>query len=115
MSSSIRLDDRTVVRNVVGWVLLVELDPTETKSAGGIEFAPDKIMRDGLACTRGTVLQIADSAWDDEIEKGGKARCSVGDRILFRQYAGEYLDVEGEKKYRVINDKDVYMVLEPRE
>ena len=105
--SSIRLDEKTTIRKVAGWVLLVKLDPVATKQ-GLIEFTPDKIMRDGLAQTRGTVLQIAEGAWDDE-----PPRCAVGDRILFRQYAGEMLDVEGEDKYRIINDKDVYAVLEP--
>jgi co-chaperonin GroES (HSP10) len=69
---------------------------------------PDVITRKELAQTRGTVLSIADGAWNDE----PKPRCDVGDRILFRQYAGEMLDVEGQDKFRIINDKDVYAVLE---
>lgn len=106
MSSSIRLDEKTAVERVVGWVLLVKLDPID-KMRGMIELPADKVMRDELAQTRGTVLRIADGAWNDE----PTPRCVVGDRILFRQYAGEMLDVQGTEKYRIINDKDVYGVL----
>jgi co-chaperonin GroES (HSP10) len=97
---------------VAGWTLLVKVDPVATKR-GLIEFTDDMVKRNELAQTRGTVLDIAAGAWDDEIRKGGQPRCAVGDRVLFRQYAGEMLDVEGSDKYRIINDKDVYAVLEP--
>lgn len=108
MSSSIRLDGKTAIQKVAGWVLLVKVDPV-SKMKGMIEMPADKVMRDELAQTRGTVLRISDGAWNDE----PAPRCAIGDRILFRQYAGEMLDVEGLDKYRVINDKDVYAVLEP--
>lgn len=114
MHSSIQLDEKTRISKVVGWTLLVRVDTVEkTKPGGLIELPPETIMRDELAETRGTVLDIASAAWDDEIAKGGEPRCEVGDRILFRQYAGEMLDVKGPDKYRIINDKDVYAVLAP--
>lgn len=107
MSGSIRLDSKTQIRKVTGWTLLVKVDQVP-KTRGLIEMPPDVVMRSELAQTRGTVLSIADGAWNDE----PKPRCSVGDRILFRQYAGEMLDVEGPEKFRIINDKDVYALLE---
>lgn len=107
MSSSIQLDAKTKISRVAGWTLLVKVDDIP-KSQGLIEMPPDVITRKELAETRGTVLSIADAAWSDE----PKPRCGVGDRILFRQYAGEMLDVEGQDKFRIINDKDVYAVLE---
>jgi len=110
VSSSIRLDEKTVISRVAGWTLLVKVDPVPKKK-GLIELASETVERDELAQTRGTVLSIADSAWNDE----PKPRCAVNDRILFRQYAGTMLDVEGDDKYRIINDKDVYAVLEKGE
>lgn len=92
-----------------GWTLLVRLDPIEKNSGGIIELPPDVLMRRELAQTRATVLDIAEGAWNDE----PAPRCAIGDRILFRQYAGEMLDVEGPEKYRIINDKDVYGLLDP--
>jgi co-chaperonin GroES (HSP10) len=108
MKEGIRLDSKTVIRNVAGWTLLVRLDEIDKKQ-GLIELPGDTVMRRELAQTRGTVLSIAHGAWNDE----PKPRCKVNDRVLFRQYAGEMLDVEGTEKYRIINDKDVYAVLEP--
>lgn len=108
MSSSIKLDEKTTISKVAGWVLLVRLDPIERKQ-GLIELPGDTVMRRELAQTRATVLTIGAAAWNDEAEP----RCAVGDRILFRQYAGEMLDVEGPEKYRIINDKDVYALLDP--
>lgn len=124
MSSSIRLDEKTTISKVCGWTLLVRLDPIEKKQ-GLIELPGDTVMRRELAQTRATVLDIADAAWSDEgrlaktrwywpFKQYERApRCAVGDRILFRQYAGEMLDVEGPEKYRIINDKDVYGLLDP--
>lgn len=110
MSSSIRLDAKTAISKVCGWTLLVRCDPIEKTAGGGvIELPLDTVMRRELAQTRATVLTIGEHAWSDE----EAPRCAVGDRILFRQYAGEMLDVEGTEKYRIINDKDVYALLEP--
>lgn len=109
MSSSIRLDEKTTINKVCGWTLLVRLDTIATQSPGGIAFGEQKITLDTLGQTRATVLDIAEDAWSDE----KRPRCAVGDHILFRQYAGEMLDVEGPEKYRIINDKDVYALLDP--
>lgn len=111
MSGSIQLDSKTAIKNVAGWTLLVQLDPVATESAGGIAFSETKVASDELAQTRGTVLDIGPFAWHDE----PGPRCAVGDRIIFRQYQGEMLDVSGKVKYRIINDKDVYAVLERAE
>jgi co-chaperonin GroES (HSP10) len=108
------LDAKTTISKVQGWTLLVRLDPIEKTVNGGlIELPAATVLQRELGQIRATVLDIADSAWSDEIAKGGKARCAVGDHILFREYAGVMLDVEGPDKYRIINDKDVYAVLEP--
>lgn len=109
-STSICLDAKTKISRVAGWTLLVKVDAVP-KASGLIELAPETVMRKELGETRGTVLSIADGAWSDE----RVPRCGVGDRVLFRQYAGEMLDVEGQDKFRIINDKDVYAVLEPLE
>lgn len=98
-----------MLKEVRGWVLLVKQEGISGQSAGGIAFSETKVAQDTLAQTRGVVVSIGEHAWHDE----PSPRCKVGDRILFRQYAGQILaDVEGPDKYRVINDKDVYGVLE---
>lgn len=107
MSSSIKLDEKTAIQKMLGWVLLVKQDPVAVESPGGIAFGEEKIYKDELSQTRGTVVLIGEYAWHDE----SAPRCQVGDRILFRQYTGELLD--SPDKYRIINDKDVYGLLEP--
>lgn len=109
MSSSIRLDEKTKIQ-VAGWAVLVKLDPVEKQSAGGIAYSETKIAQDELAQTRGVVLNIGPHAWHDE----PGPRCQVGDRIVFRQYQGEMIEGDG-AKYRIINDKDVYALLETSE
>ena len=109
MSSGIQIDAKTRLKEVRGWVLLVKQDPIERESPGGIAFSEQTIAQAEMAQTKGVVLSIGEFALKDEPEP----RCGIGDHVIFRQYAGQFLDIKGPDKYRVINDKDVYGVLEP--
>jgi co-chaperonin GroES (HSP10) len=39
----------------------------------------------------------------------------VGDKVIFNKYAGSLIDIheeDGRKSYRLINDKDIFAILE---
>jgi len=53
---------------------------------------------------RGTVVRIGVNAWkafDD-----GTPWAHVGDKVVFRKYAGEVIK-DGDVEYRVVNDEDI--------
>jgi co-chaperonin GroES (HSP10) len=93
----------------VGWTVLVKPAEIEKKSESGIILhAPTEEDRAQLAQCFGQVVEIGPIAWVDE----GQARCKVGDRVIFRRYAGEQFDGDDGVKYRLMNDKDVLAIKE---
>lgn len=93
----------------VGWTVLVEPAEVEKKSESGIILhAPTEEDRIQLAQCFGQVVDIGPIAWADE----GVPRCKIGDKIIFRRYAGEQFDGDDGVKYRLMNDKDIMAIKE---
>lgn len=91
-----------------GHRVLISPDVVEEKTAGGIILAPTTQQRDQQATMRGTIIAVGINAWkafDD-----GTPWAAVGDRVVFRRYAGEVIK-EGDKEYRVTNDEDILSVI----
>ena len=96
----------------VGWTVLVKPADIEKKSESGIILhAPNEEDRAQLAQIYGEVVDIGPIAWADE----GEQRCKVGDKVIFRRYAGEQFDGDDEVKYRLMNDKDILAIKETHE
>lgn len=87
-----------------GHRVLIQPDVVEEKTASGIILTSQTQQRDQQATMRGTVAAVGINAWkafDD-----GQPWAAVGDRVVFRRYAGEVIK-EGDKEYRVVNDEDI--------
>ena len=99
----------------VGWTVLVKPSEIEKKSAMGIILhAPTEEDKVQLAQCFGEVVDIGPIAWTRESAHLDKIveRCKVGDKIIFRRYAGEQFDGDDGVKYRLMNDQDIMAIKE---
>lgn len=86
--------------------VLVKRLAAETTSKGGIVI-PDKAAEKS---TQGEVIAVGDGTLLDD----GRLRplaVKVGDRILFGQYAGSEIKIDGET-YLVIKETDVFAIID---
>lgn len=99
----------------VGWTVLVKPSEIEKKSASGIILhAPTEEDKMQLAQCFGQVVDIGPIAFQRECYGMDAVvpRCKVGDKIIFRRYAGEQFDGDDGVKYRLMNDQDVIAIKE---
>jgi co-chaperonin GroES (HSP10) len=88
--------------------ILVEMDPVEEVTKGGIVIPGQKTERDAMAQMVGTIVAVGDCAWGDQPHKWAKP----GDKVKFAKYAGFLHKEEGsDTLYRVMHDLDIVMVL----
>lgn len=92
--------------------VVIRMDPTESKTAGGIIIPDTKKDRDELATDEGTLEAVSPHAFTYAEWLCAKPP-KVGDRVMFAQYAGRLYEKDG-VKYRIIKDKDIVAVIEPR-
>lgn len=78
---------------------------------GLIEVPDEFLSREQMLEQRATVIQIGPRCWYDE----GEPRCAVGDRVLISRYAGYQADGFDGNMYRLVNDKDIFAVIEGEE
>jgi co-chaperonin GroES (HSP10) len=91
--------------------IVVELDPIEEVTKGGIILPGEKVERDKLAYEEGTLVAVSPFAftyaeWPEGVEKP-----QIGQRVMIERYAGLLREREG-KSYRIINDKSLVAVIE---
>lgn len=80
--------------------VLIEPDPAETKTVGGI-IIPDTAKEKPL---QGTIVAVGKGTKDEEMV------LKEGDTVLYGKYAGTELEFEG-KKYLIMRQSDVVAVL----
>jgi chaperonin GroES len=92
--------------------VLVELDPQEEKTAGGIILPTSAKDADELSAQEGTLIAVSPHAFTyaDGWPEGSKPE--IGQRVLFKRYAGALHERSG-RKYRLLNDKDLIAIVEP--
>lgn len=102
--------------NVKGYRILVEIDPVETVSKGGIVIVQNEKL-EAAAQQFGTVISIGDTCWTDAKGNPLSRWCEEGDKILFSKYSGRFVyDPEDkDRELMVINDTDVIAVTETKE
>lgn len=93
----------------VGRAVLVKPYVTEEKTSGGIILTRETVQKDQLAEQKAIIVAVGQYAWRDE----PTPRAQIGDRILFSKWAGYQMTgtADGET-YRVVNDSDIFMVIE---
>jgi chaperonin GroES len=86
---------------------VIALDPTEEKTSGGIILPGQRVERNRLEETEGTLVSASPLAFKFE---EGAPKAEVGDRVYFARYAGILVE-RGEKWLRIVKDKDVVAVV----
>lgn len=87
--------------------VVIELDRTEEKTLGGIILPGQKVERNRLEETEGTLARLSPFAfnydeWPDAAEKPAS-----GDRVYFARYAGILTECADGRWVRIIKDKEV--------
>jgi chaperonin GroES len=89
----------------------------EEKTKGGILLPDEHKDRQQFAQQEGTIIAVAPLAFTyaskDEWERAGGQPPKVGDRVSYAKFAGAQMKGPKDgKDYRVVNDKDIYAVLD---
>lgn len=91
--------------------VVVEMDPVEERTAGGIILPTSKTDRDELATEEGTLVALSPHAFTYADWPEGEAPPVAGERVLIARYAGAIHKRAG-KVFRVLKDKDIVAVIE---
>jgi len=93
----------------------VLVKPEQTETMYGNIIIPDAARdRQQIAQDKGEIVAVGGSCFED----WGPPVPKVGDKILFSKYAGYRFfdrDANPNTEYRVVNDKDITMILEESE
>lgn len=94
--------------------VIVELDPTEEKTVGGILLPSQKVERDRLEEVEGTLVAVSPLAFGYEDWPAEARQPQVGDRVYFARYAGILTERGKDQWVRIVKDKDIVAVIEPQ-
>lgn len=87
-------------------VLVVPDQVEETYGEMKIQVVTDKKIAKA-SIIKGTVVAVGELAFKG-FKEGSDPWCSVGDRVLYSQYAGKFLeDPITEEEYVILNDEDI--------
>lgn len=98
------------------YVVLVELDPQEEKTAGGIILPTTVQDKDKLSTQEGTLIDASPHAFsyaDDWPADRPPPR--IGQRVMFKRYDGSIheREINGVKRnFRLLNDKSIIAIIE---
>ncbi len=105
-----KLEDCKLGMRASGWNCIVVPEPIEEKTAGGI-FIPDMVKsKEEIVQQRARIVSIGPAAFDQADYKGQQPK--VGDACLIAKLAGFATNLADGKLARVIQDKDVAVILE---
>lgn len=91
--------------------VVVALDPLEERTAGGI-ILPSKVQeQDKLATQEGTLIAVSPHAFTYAEGWPEGSKPEVGQRVLFKRYAGHLHERDG-RTYRLLNDKDLVAIID---
>lgn len=88
----------------------IELDPTESKTPGGIILLETATERDKLGVQEGTIAAVSPLAFSYAEWPADTSPPGVGERVLFARFAGLVREHDG-RTFRLIKDKDVVAVI----
>ena len=91
--------------------VVVEMDPTETTTKGGIILVQTITDREKLATEEGTLVALSPHAFTYAEWPADETPPAVGDRVLIARYAGA-IHERCERTFRILKDKDIVAVIE---
>lgn len=91
----------------------VLIEPYEPEFKRSVIVIPDSVAEGTkMRESRGIVIAIGPSAWDDEKEP----RAAVGDKVMISKYVGAFVTGPADgAAYRMINDRDIFCVITDEE
>jgi chaperonin GroES len=97
--------------------VVVQPDPVEEKTKGGIILAQSTVEADELAADEGTLVAVSPHAFSYAEWPEGARKPQVGDRVIFSRYAGTFRKpkVTEDRKtppLRIMPDKAILAVIE---
>lgn len=95
----------------VEFYVVVELDPQEEKTAGGIILPGSVQDKDKLATEEGTLVAISPLAFNYDNWPEGSRKPQIGERVIFKRYDGLLKDRNG-SSFRLLNDKSIVAIVE---
>ena len=95
--------------------VLVQLEPVEETTKGGIIISSsDTRKREQVAQETATVVKIGPTAFKDFGD--GTPWCKEGDKVKIVRHSGNIIkDPDSDNMYSVINDEDIYAILQEEE
>jgi co-chaperonin GroES (HSP10) len=93
-----------------GFTVLVALADPEKITKGGIILTEQTVERESMKTARGRVVSVSPAAFDFADFGGQHAR--VGDIVAFAQYAGIIVKGDDGRDYRLLQDKEVWGIIE---
>lgn len=98
----------------VGYRVCIEVKPMENKTKGGIYLADSTINSAQQATDTGTVVAIGEGCFKGRLDIG-QPWYKVGDTVYFVRYAGQKIELADGRLYRMMNDEDVWGLVEDGE
>jgi len=92
----------------VEYKVLIEPEQVNEQTSGGLYLPQQTKEKDEMAQVKGTLVAVGGSAFEDWQGR----RPEIGDKDYFGKYAGFVVVGADERKYRLINDKDVAAIIE---
>jgi len=92
-----------------GHHVLVLPDKVEEKTSGGIYLAPQAREDEQRASTKGVLVAIGPTAWQEFAD--GKPWAQTGNYVLYARYGGINMPGEDGEDYVLLNDQDILAVL----
>ncbi len=92
--------------------VVVEMDPVEQVTKGGIILTATQTDRDKHAAEVGTLTDVSPLAFTYADWPEGEQQPQVGDRVLVARYTG-VMHTIGDRTFRVLKDKEIVAVIEP--
>lgn len=96
----------------VEFYVVVELDPVEEKTAGGIILPATVKDKNEISAQEGTLVAVSPHAFDYATWPDDQGPPEPGNRVLFKRYDG-HLHERGGKTFKLLNDKSIIAVIEP--
>lgn len=91
--------------------VIVELDPDEVTTKGGIILTTQKVDRNRLEETWGTLVALSPFAFNYDEWPTDARKPAIGDRVYFARYAGILNECEGGRWVRILKDKEVVAIV----
>lgn len=94
----------------VGTKVLVLTDQIAEVTAGGIHLPGEKVERETLGITKGTLVAVGGGAfsdWPNSDRKWPGVVPKVGDRVHLARFCGIVVDGKDGRKYRLCHDTEI--------